>query len=621
MTMQILSGLSNGQVLQRLGSKGATVTLAGTASEDAPIRATLFKAGAALRGWKAKAAGKIVHGKFSIKLSGIPAGGPYRLRLEAGAGRAEIGSFLVGDVWILAGQSNMEGIANMSGCAKPHPLIRAFSMRREWRLAEDPLHVLAESPDVCHTAVPCSPERGEELRRDAVKGVGVGLFFAREMLERSGGVPQGLICAAHGGTSMQQWNPARKHLGGKSLYASMLTSVGVTGQPVAGVLWYQGESDANPEDAAEYTTRMQKLAAASRRDLRLPRLPWIIVQIARHFTDPMDPRGWNSIQEHQRLLPSKIKFFETVAAIDLPMDDSIHVGAAGFPKLATRLARAADRLVYGNRREMRPPQLRGIHEGGLPPFYAVDVSFDSVKGGLRADGEPAGFMLVAQDGTPRNQIYGISLHGDTARLHIGTKPRGGFQLWYGHGRAPRCNITDARGCSLPVFGPISVDRAQLKALTPFVCQWRVSPIVPITKKLDQLPLPDMEALGAGTKTYFSEGFIDEHGTWQGKPGHAFFHSRLHLSEPMKLEFLMGYDGPFRLWLDGKPFFANMKGTNPCFPDESGKTMALKAGTHDIHIGMDLNDGRAWGFFLRFARKDVTRAQTRTGEFVKPTYSI
>jgi hypothetical protein len=41
--MNILSGLTNGQVLQRLGSRGATVLLHGTGTEDGPIRVTLFK--------------------------------------------------------------------------------------------------------------------------------------------------------------------------------------------------------------------------------------------------------------------------------------------------------------------------------------------------------------------------------------------------------------------------------------------------------------------------------------------------------------------------------------------------------------------------------------------------
>jgi hypothetical protein len=90
---------------------------------------------------------------------------------------------------------------------------------------------------------------------------------------------------------------------------------------------------------------------------------------------------------------------------------------------------------------------------------------------------------------------------------------------------------------------------------------------------------------------------------------------------MRLEFLMGYDGPFRLWLDGKPFFKNMAGTNPCFPDESAKRTALHSGLYDLHVGMDLNNARAWGFFLRFARTDVTKEQILSGKFVKPIYLV
>jgi sialate O-acetylesterase len=89
---------------------------------------------------------------------------------------------------------------------------------------------------------------------------------------------------------------------------------------------------------------------------------------------------------------------------------------------------------------------------------------------------------------------------------------------------------------------------------------------------------------------------------------------------MKLEFLMGYDGPFRLWLDEKPFFINMAGINPCFADESSRTIVVQPGTHDLHVGMDLNNGLAWGFFLRMARRDVTKAQVQSGDYTKPVFS-
>jgi sialate O-acetylesterase len=108
--MKIISGLIDGQVLQRLGPKGADVEIRGTGSNTGPVHATIFKGTVALKGWKKRALGSIVRGKFGLKLSSIPVGGPYKLRLESGSEQVEIKSFFVGDVWVMAGQSNMQGI-------------------------------------------------------------------------------------------------------------------------------------------------------------------------------------------------------------------------------------------------------------------------------------------------------------------------------------------------------------------------------------------------------------------------------------------------------------------------------------------------------------------------------
>ena len=521
----------------------------------------------------------------------------------------------------------MQGVGDMTGAARPHSLIRAFSMRREWRLATDPLHVMAESPDVCHHGgTPCSPKDAEKMRRDSLKGVCVGIFFGREMLKRSG-VPQGLICTAHGGTSMEQWSPERKRLGGESLYASMVESVRATGQPVAGLLWYQGESDANPDAAPQYTRRMQKLVAASRRDLGHAKLPWIIVQLARFFSTETNFAAWNNIQEQERSLPKKIKYFETVAAIDLPMDDHIHVGSKGFVTLGQRMARVADRMVYGNRKEKGPPRLREIRKNSTPLKTTIEVVYDDVVGPLRSDGEASGHMLVTPGGTALPLIYKTTLHRNSVELAVQGPISKDLRLHYGHGYAPRCNITDGRGFSLPVFGPSDIGKNKAGEFLPFVTQWKVTGIIAATEPLDKIACPDVDHFGGVVKTYglngFAyglDGFINEWPTWQGKSGQAYFQARLHLEEPMKLLFLMGYDGPFKLWLDGKPFFTDMKGINPCLPDKSRKEVALDRGSHDLRIGMDLHGGQAWGFLLRFRRQDVSRGQIRTGHFAKPGYS-
>jgi sialate O-acetylesterase len=620
--VKIKQGLSEGQVLQRIGRRGATARVTGECAESGPVTATIRSARGALKGWARRRVGAAKAGAFTAELAGIPEGGPYRAELRCGRALVRVRQFFVGDVWLMAGQSNMEGVGNMTDPAKPHPLIRAFSMRREWRLATDPLHVLGESPDVCHSgARQLTVEQGEAIRKNAKKGVGVGVFFAREMMERSG-VPQGLIATAHGGTSMAQWDPALKEQGGDSQYGSMLLSMRATGQPVAGVLWYQGESDSDGPPLEVYTEKMRELVAAVRRDLRQPGLPWLMVQLATVYGSWGGP-GWNRMQEQQRLLPGKIKNLEVVAAVDLPLDDNIHIGAAGYPALASRLARAADRLVYGNRREEPMPRLKKI----IPPHPKkapgrIDVVFDHVPGGLRAAGAARGFALVDSEGREVPSIFKTTLHGNIARLHIqqGLLLPWGTRLVYGLGRMPVCTITDGRGCSLPVFG--AREFLEPNAFSPFCTTWRVGAVVAEpAASLGELDCPDPEAHGAVTRVYNMDGFINEHARWQKASGHGYFSAKLTLPEPMKLEFLLGYDGPFRMWMDGQPFYTDVGGINPCIADEFSKTATVAAGTHTLTVAMDLNRGASWGFFLRLCRRDLSAAEIRKGGFARPAYSV
>ncbi len=463
--MKLLTGLSEGQVLQRVGIRGASVRLAGTLptpSENGVLYATILRAGTPLVGWTKRRVGQSVRLRFTAELHGIPAGGPYRLVLaRGGVSRTVVRSFYVGDVWLLAGQSNMEGCGLRSlGTAKPHRLIRAFSLAREWRQAADPLHVPWESPDpALNEGKPFTRAQAEDYRRTSVRGVGPGVLFAREMLARSG-VPQGLVCCARGATRMDQWDPALKDHAGGSLYGAMLASMRATGQPCAGVLWQQGESDNAPEFAAAYGKRIQTLITSARRDLRQPGLPWIIGQLGRLVADRPESR-WNLVQEEQRRLAGKIKNLELIATIDLPLDDFIHLGATAMPRLAERYARAADRLVYVNKNESPAPALRRI--SSLTPDSAtgaawIDVTFDHIVGGLRAEGRPHGFALLDADGRELPLIHHISLRGDTARLHVVPEALASskLSLSYGHGLNPYCNLTDARDFAVPVFGPLPV---------------------------------------------------------------------------------------------------------------------------------------------------------------------
>ncbi len=472
LSLRLHAGLANGQVLQRDSQGEASVELHFTGIDaSSSLIATLFDGHAVLQSWTFASPAA----DPSIRLDPISTGGPYDLRLENGSSTVTVRGFFVGEVWILAGQSNMEGWGLLAGAAPPHPRIRAFTMRREWTRAVEPMHLLAESPDVCHHGgTQCSAAESRTRRRQAVIGTGPGLFFAREMLERTG-VPQGLVCCAHAGTSLTQWTPEPLIDGETSMYGSMLQSVQATAQPVAGVLWYQGESDATPDDAPAYTTRMGCLVTSLRRDLAQPRLPWIMVQLARRFgrRDPDEISSWNSVQDQQRLLPDRIPDLAMISAIDLPLEDEIHLAADAHATLAHRLADQATRLTTNPRRLPPPPTLHRISKSfapdpASPTHLVIDVTYRHAIPPLTAPGEPNGFAVIDSDGVELPLIRRTTLRGRTVRLHTASTITGA-RIAYGYGCTPVCNITDARGLALPVFAPQAlptISDPQIKRIEP-----------------------------------------------------------------------------------------------------------------------------------------------------------
>jgi len=626
--MKIEHGLLDGQVLQRLGRRGANATVQGTTAVNGTITATISSKRSPLPGWRNRKVGRATGGQFTARLAGMPVGGPYDVTLAAGGESVTTRRIWVGDVWLLAGQSNMQGCGNLVTAPRPHPLVHAMYMDDRWDVAREPIHFLADSPDRVHWS-PYGPERlpqprRDQLRRQSFKGVGPGIFFGAEMVQRSRGVPQGLLCTAHGGTSMEQWDPASAHLGGESLYGSMLRTWRTTGQPVAGVLWYQGESDCLEAAAPLYKERMVRFVAAVRRDLRQPKLPFLLVQIGKVFGTGWTPKWWNMVQNAQVELKQHVKHYDVAATIDLPLDDAIHVGTEGYARLGMRLARLADRMVYGNRSEPPAPELVSVEPKQTPETkkycpYRLVLKFRHVVGGLRAAGLPTGFAFVDGNHNNPNVIYKTTLAGDEAHLEsMVASNLGEYELMYGHGTAPYANVTDARDMAVPVFGPVRIE--QTLAVAPFVDKWLVSGIQPVNGALAKMPPPE-PSVRLGLQPFVAATpFVDQHAVWDGRDGQAIFFSEVTLSEPMKLNLRLGYDGPIKVWIDDQPVFCDPNGTNPAVPDQAIVPVRLRRGTHRVSVAMDLNKGCAWGFFLRFNRTDVTKARLAEGDCALPVCS-
>jgi sialate O-acetylesterase len=430
------------------------------------------------------------------KLIGVPAGGPYTIWCQTDlGGNMTVGPVYVGDLWVLAGQSNMQGLGDLIDVTPPHPQVMTLGMDTLWRPAEEPLHWLVDSPDPVHSGDPTTrAERSAREHKSRTKGAGLGLPFAAAMVE-STGIPVGLVICAHGGTSMEQWSPARKDEGGHSLYGSMLRQFRLAGGKVKGVLWYQGESDAmgKSDPWTIYPKVFSDFIAAVRTDFGQPELPFYFVQIGR-FVAGVDPKGWNAVQDAQGRLPERVSYTAVISVIDLELDDGIHVGTQGLKRAGHRLARIAQRELFGQVGATTPTldrvtkgphdtlvvKFKGVNMGSKSPARplgamiarpGLDPSLTPSENGgigLRPERHIAGFSIRSEDGALLPLIYEACVGNarDTVLLKLTRRIPEKASLWYGYGLDPDCNLTDGLDMAVPVFGPIPLDEIPGPASAP-----------------------------------------------------------------------------------------------------------------------------------------------------------
>ena len=626
--MQIVSGLFDHMVLQRTARNVSDAAIRGTCAGDGAIVVTVTKGGQPVRGLAGKRLAAASAGSFAAQLRGLRVGGPYDVtlaRVDAAGKTVEeltVRDVLVGDVWLLGGQSNMQGVGLLAEAPTPEPLVRNFYMDDRWAVGQEILHNMDKSVDEVHKLL-CGGVLPAPM---TLTGVCPGLVFAKEM-RRLTRVPQGTIACAHGGTSMAQWDPAKKGEGTRSLYGALCRRLLKNGGRVAGMIWYQGESDANADAAPKYSDRMEALITALRADTGDPQLPVGVVQISRVVgwgaqTAPF----WNSIQDQERQLHLRLPQLATVPAIDLSLDDCIHISARGHAVLGVRLAAAMHTLRGGRGAQPPPIELDQITTRQDPRTggAAIEVTFKHVVGALCAPGRPWGFGIVGTDAP--DCIFDIRLQGSKAIIYtnLPALQLDGYKLHYGLGTNPFCNITDAGGRSLPVFGPAWLGEA--RAVTPFVQQFLVSPILPGAGKLAGLACPaDLGALKLTPRT-FAGNFGDRHleiGPTSPHDGLLYYVCTLTCPEAMDVKVLVGYDGPVKAWVDGCEVFHDPNGVNPAWADKGGGSCALAAGKHSVVVALGTNNARAWGIHLRFQRLGVPEAKVKEGPwaYTLPTAGV
>jgi sialate O-acetylesterase len=137
-------------------------------------------------------------GKWLITLNPSPAGGPYTMNIVSDNESVSIKDIYIGDLWLCAGQSNMELMMQRlrdnyseEWEIDNYPPVRNFKAIQEW-VFSSPREEL--SGGVWRIA---SRETIEEFS-------GTAWFFAKKTFEKHG-VPIGLVNTAWGGTPVESW--------------------------------------------------------------------------------------------------------------------------------------------------------------------------------------------------------------------------------------------------------------------------------------------------------------------------------------------------------------------------------------------------------------------------------
>ncbi len=388
------------------------------------------------------------------------------------------------DVWVLAGQSNMQG-AGRTPDTLTDPNIWMMNMDDRWMVARDPIHRIFESTapayPIAFYQLWGNPEKSMEKtlqlfreqallsRQKPIGGVGPGIYFARHVLAGTNR-PIGLIPCALGGSTIAQWDPAGKIHGDSSLYGAMLNRARSAGpQHIKGLLWSQGESEAFLAQPGTYSTKLLAMIDSFRHDLGIPDLPVLIVQIGRVITrDTAMDRNWEAIRNIQLQVITKRPNLFLTTGIDLELDDCVHFSTESNKRLGARLGEIGLTRVYGlqGHGDQITPHSIALKKDSVSGSSYLLLHYQGVTGKLKTDGMPTGFEIrFGKEIRLSHVISKVQTDpDDTAglRLYLSALPEEPVSLVCGAGSNPYMNITDALDMPVPAFGPIEINIESLK---------------------------------------------------------------------------------------------------------------------------------------------------------------
>jgi hypothetical protein len=208
---------------------------------------------------------------------------------------------------------------------KPHARVLMLNKANEWVPAVDPLHF-----------------------DKSAAGVGIGKTFGTLVAEANPGITVGLIPCAVGGSPIDAWTAGYFYEPTKSKpWDDTMTRAKKaleTGE-LKGILWHQGESDANAKLAPGYEKKLHDLIAKFRKELNAESVSFIVGQIGQFKDKPWNEYHKQIDKAHQDVVKN-VKNSAYVSSEGLNhKGDMTHFDAESYRTFGKRYYEAYAKLV------------------------------------------------------------------------------------------------------------------------------------------------------------------------------------------------------------------------------------------------------------------------------------
>jgi len=272
---------------------------------------------------------EFIGGKWLIELEPLNYGGPYELNINLNGVRKVIKDVYIGEVILLAGQSNIA--MSLGGSSYPKESIEENNLVRFFasELYNNQGHFSSDDGWVYTTK--------ENAPHFSAIGYHLGMQLSKEK-----SIAVGLIACYLGSSVIESWIPSEiankecfylpkeekydsPYVHGPHNEAGKLYSIrqqSVVPYSIGNVIWYQGESNTGKGEWKIYTDLLEALINCWRKDFMDDCLHFTVVQIA--DWDQRDDAAWHGIQEAQQRITEKVDNVTVVKSCDVCETFDIH---------------------------------------------------------------------------------------------------------------------------------------------------------------------------------------------------------------------------------------------------------------------------------------------------------